>query len=158
MIKRLTNLVLGDKYSKRDLKEELQEEKLNNRVGGIFYCENSDSNLLFVTLEKENMDDNHRYKDYFEDDYFHWDSQNRQHIGTPGVQKIIGDERDTHLFVRINKRCSVTCPFIYCGRLKYYTYDKNSSNPVHITFRNIDFDKNTNNKELIDIYSWQPNK
>ena len=40
----------------------------------------------------------------------------------------------------------------------FESYDKNTSNPVHIIFQNIDYDDNTENEDLIDIYLWTPQK
>ena len=53
---------------------------------------------------------------------------------------------------------NVTQPFIYCGRLKYVEYEKGTSKPVHILFQNLDFQDNTDNEELLEIYSWKPKK
>lgn len=153
------NLQLGNSYSKKDLVKILGEETLKTSREGIFNCKNSHNTLFFVTLDKSSKDQNLHYNDYFEEDFFHWDSQNKQHINTPGIQKIVTGQNTTHLFVRINNVTkNLTNPFFYCGRLVYDSYDKKTSNPVHIVFQNIDYDDNTNNEDLIDIYLWTPLK
>ena len=53
---------------------------------------------------------------------------------------------------------NITQPFVYCGRLKYFEYEEGTSKPVHIVFQNIDFQDDTDNEELLEIYSWKPKK
>ena len=152
-------LKLGSKYSKSELSEILDEINLKSSREGIYNCKNHSSTLLFVTLDKSSKDSSQKYNDYFEEDFFHWDSQNKQHINTPGVQKIIGEESSTNLFVRINSKIkNQTNPFVYCGELKYDSHEIDTSNPVHIIFENTDYDDFTDDEDLIDIYLWSPSK
>lgn len=152
-------LKFGNSYSKSELSILLNEQTLKTSREGIFNCKNSTSTFLFVTLDKFGKQQSLHYNDYFEEDYFHWDSQNKQHINTPGIQKIVKGITTTFLFIRIHdKTKNVTNPFIYSGRLIYDSHDRNSSNPVHIVFQNIDYDDNTTVEDLIDIYLWRPNK
>ena len=112
-------LKVGFKYSKFELSEILDETNLKSSREGIYNCKNHSSSLLFVTLDKSGKDSTQKYNDYFEEDFFHWDSQNKQHINTPGIKKIIGEDSSTNLFVRItSKTKNQTNPFIYCGELK----------------------------------------
>ena len=53
---------------------------------------------------------------------------------------------------------SKTQPFIYCGRLKYFDHDPETSKPVHMVFQAIDYDGGTENEDLINLYSWDPKK
>ena len=152
-------LKFGNKYSKSELSSLLNEENLKTSREGIYNCKNSPSTFLFVTLDKFGKQQSLHYNDYFEEDYFHWDSQNKQHINTPGIQKIVTGVTTTFLFIRIHdKTKNVTNPFIFSGRLIYDSHDINSSNPVHIVFQNIDYDDNTTVGDLIDIYLWKPYK
>ena len=152
-------LTFGNVYSKVELSNLLNETTLKNSREGIYNCKNSKSTFLFVTLDKLGKKQSLHYNDYFEEDYFHWDSQNKQHINTPGIQKIVTGQTTTFLFIRIHdKNKGKTNPFLFCGRLIYDTHDKNSSNPVHVVFQNIDYDDNTDIEDLIDIYLWRPNK
>ena len=152
-------LKIGNRYSKVDLSEILNESTLKTSREGIFSCKNSKSTFLFVSLDKFGKEQSLHYNDYFEEDYFHWDSQNKQHIDTPGIQKIVNGLTTTFLFIRIHDKIKgKTNPFFYCGKLIYNSHDIKSSNPVHIIFENIDYDDNTNIDELIDIYLWRPEK
>lgn len=148
-------LVVGHKYSKKDLSNILDEPNLVNRVGGIYF----QLDLFFVDLDKDQKNKNHQYNDYYDGEYFHWDSQEKQHLDTPYIQKIINDELTPNLFVRVKSKINnETQPFIYCGRLKYEQFENDTRNPVHLIFRNIDYDDFNENEELIEIYFWKPEK
>ena len=153
---------LGNSYTRHELSKKLHLPTLKNSREGIYYDYRGIyySILLFVTLDKTGKKiKNLHYNDFFEDDYFHWDSQNKQHINTPGIKKIISNENEILLFVRIkDKLKSKSLPYVYCGRIKYNKYEKGTSNPVHIIFDCIDFDELTKNEELKEIYEWNPKK
>lgn len=153
------NLKIGNKYTKSGLVELTSETNLKTSREGIYYCKKSDDIFLFVDLEKKGKDKRFHFDDFFEGDYFHWDSQPKQHINTPRVKDIIGENHTTHLFVRVNQKFrSKTLPFIYCGKLVYVEHEEGSANPVHIIFQNIDYDDYTENEDLLEIYRWKPSK
>ena len=152
-------LKLGNKYSKKDLSDLLEQRTLSLVREGLYHCKNSDSTLFFVDLEKKGKEDRFHFDDFFEGDFFHWDSQTTQHINSPKIQEIVTGQRTPHLFIRIQPRVkNQTQPFIYCGRLIYSEYEENTSKPVHIIFQNIDYDDHTENEDLIDVYLWKPSK
>ncbi|MFT4574457.1 MAG: hypothetical protein ACI85E_001664 [Marinomonas primoryensis] len=150
-------LKLGEKYSKKDLAALLDQPNLSSVREGIFHCKNSASSLAFVDLEKKGKDQRLHYDDFFEEDYFHWDSQTTQHIGSPKIREIVSGSRTTYLFSRISPKVkNITQPFVYCGRLVYSKYEEGTANPVHIIFQNVDYDDYTENEDLIDVYLWNP--
>jgi len=152
-------LKLGLAYSKKELSNLLQQPTLASVREGLFHCKNSNATLFFVDLEKSGKEERFHFDDYFEGDFFHWDSQTTQHINSPKIQEIITGLRTPHLFVRLHPKIkSITQPFIYCGRLSYYEYVEGTQKPVHIIFQNIDFDDDSNNNELLKIYNWKPSK
>lgn len=152
-------LNIGGKYSKHELAKILDQQSLKTVREGIFNCKNSNSTLFFVDLDKKGKDKRFHFKDFFEEDFFHWDSQTTQHINSPKIQEIVTGKRTPHLFVRlIPKIKGKTQPFIYCGRLVYSIHEKKTSKPVHIIFQNIDYDDFTDNEDLIDVYTWKPSK
>ena len=152
-------LELGSKYSKKDLVELLGEDGLLTVREGVFSCKNSDSYFLFVDLEKEGKKDRFHFNDYYQGEYFHWDSQTPQHINTPNIRSVVNGELDVFLFVRITQKIKgKTQPFLYCGRAIYETHDPTTEKPVHIIFQNIDYDDFTENEDLIDIYFWKPER
>lgn len=152
-------LELGSKYSKRELAALLGEDGLLTVREGVFSCKNSDAYFLFVDLEKEGKEDRFHFNDYFEGEYFHWDSQTTQHINSPKIRSLVNGELQIYLFVRTTQKIKgQTQPFLYCGRVIFLDHDATTEKPVHMLFQNIDYDDFTENEELIDIYLWKPEK
>lgn len=152
-----SELKLGERYSKKELEPLLGEENLSIIREGIYYSKNEPSCLLFVDLDKSGKDDRFKFNDFYEGEFFHWDSQTTQHIGTPKIKDIVEGKLLPHLFVRINqKEKNKTQPFVYCGRLEYIEYEEETSYPVHMVYRNIDYDDYTTNDDLTEIYLWNP--
>lgn len=144
-------------YSKKELSEILNDTNIAKVREGVYSCKKYNSVVLFVDLIKDGKEERFHFNDYFQEDYFHWDSQPKQHLDTPLIQNIVSGNVPVELFVRTDQRIkNVVQPFIYCGRLTYLDYDKESSRPIHIIFNAIDYDEN--NKELADIYLWKPEK
>ena len=152
-------LDIGNKYSKKELSNLLDQPTLSSVREGVFSCNNSKSYLLFIDLEKKGKEERFHFDDFFEEDFFHWDSQTTQHIESPKIQEIVNGDRIPYLFVRVVQKIkNVTQPFVYCGRLEFRDYEEGTSKPVHIVFQNIDYDDFTENEDLIDIYLWNPSK
>lgn len=152
-------LSVGDKYSKKDLAEILGQPNLAKVREGIARCASSSATLFFVDLEKLGKEQRFHFNDFFQEDFFHWDSQTTQHIHTPTIQQIVKGNLTPHLFVRVVQKIkNVTQPFIYCGRLVFDTHEEGTSKPVHMLFHNIDYDDHTTNDDLIDVYLWKPSK
>ena len=152
------SLILGNKYSKKDLSEIFDNPNISIVREGIYNVSNSES-FFFVDLEKKGKEDRFHFDDYFEGDFFHWDSQTTQHIDTPKIQEIVKGLRTPHLFIRVTPKVkNTTQPFVYCGRLKYVEYIEGTSKPVHLIFQNIDYQDDTENKDLLDVYFWKPDK
>lgn len=152
-------LQLGELYSKKDLAAVLGEDSLVSVREGVYSCKNSSCYLLFVDLEKDGKEERFHFNEYFEEDYFHWDSQTTQHIDSPKIQSVVSGELEPHLFARlVQKVKGQTQSFVYCGRLKYSEHDSSTAKPVHIVFQSIDYDDYTDNDDLVNIYLWKPEK
>ena len=82
------NLKLGNTYKKKVLSEILDEYNLRYVREGLYYCVKTNSTLLFVDLDKINKPDKFKFNDYFEGDFFHWDSQTTQHLESPKILDI----------------------------------------------------------------------
>lgn len=153
-----SSLTIGEKYSKKDLSEIFDNPNISIVREGIYNLSDKES-FFFVDLEKKGKEERFHFDDFFQGEYFHWDSQTTQHINSPKIQEIVRGTRTPHLMIRISPKIkNQTQPFIYCGRLKYDQYEKGTDRPVHIIFQNIDYQDDTENKELIEIYSWRPGK
>uniref|UniRef100_UPI00404869FE HNH endonuclease n=1 Tax=Algoriphagus sp. TaxID=1872435 RepID=UPI00404869FE len=149
-------LIIGSKYSKKDLSKIFDNPNISLVREGIYNLKTPES-FFFVDLEKEGKEERFHFDDYFEGEYFHWDSQPDQHINSPKIQEIVVGKRTPHLFVRlVPKIKNVTQPFVYCGRLNYQYHEGGTSKSIHIIFQNIDFVDETENLELLQIYFWKP--
>ena len=76
-------LKVHSRYSRDEILSAFGEstiEKRHNLVAGVFFCERYNTDLLFITLKKEDKDflPSHQYADYpIDKDLFHWESQSR---------------------------------------------------------------------------------
>jgi hypothetical protein len=151
------HLVIGGFYTKNSISDLLGENSLKSVREGIYTSTSTGSILLFVDLVKTGKEERFHFNDYFQEDYFHWDSQTTQHINSPRIQKIVQGDVEVNLFVRILPRIkSKVQPFTYCGRLNYVDHDPNTFKPVHIVFQSLDFDEKSDLLNLIEIYEWKP--
>jgi hypothetical protein len=151
-------LKVGNFYSKNDLSEIFENPNIKLVREGV-YNQSDNISFYFVDLVKEGKADRFHFNDYFEGDYFHWDSQTTQHINSPKIQEVVKGDRTPLLFVRVfPKLKSKTQPYVYCGRLIYVQHDEQTSNPVHIVFQNIDYIDDTSIEDLFEIYTWKPEK
>ena len=94
--------------------------------------------LLFVTLDKSDMQEAHQYADAFlSPEEFRWQSQNRAARGSAAGRAIAGHaEQNTavHLFVRaVAKIGGKTQPFAYCGTLNFERWE--GDNPITVWWR-----------------------
>ena len=154
--KSFEKLVVGKEYSRRSLDEVFEIDTFSKSREGLVFLKGF--TFLMVTLEKTNKPQNLQYNDYFEEDFFHWDSQTTQHINTPKIQEMVSGFVDTLLFAReLDKIKNKTQPFIYCGRIEYSQHDPSTTKPVHLIFESKDFIENTTGG-IKSIYDWSPSK
>jgi superfamily II DNA or RNA helicase len=84
--------------------------------------------LLFVTLDKKEKPEAHRYNDGFESpSVFRWQSQNRTTMASPAGYRIEAHQKlgiSVHLFVRAKAKIhSITEPFLYCGPITFQRWE-----------------------------------
>ncbi|NOJ12471.1 DUF3427 domain-containing protein [Vibrio splendidus] len=114
--------------------------------------------VLFVTLNKEDKEDAHKYKDSFVlgGKQFHWESQNANTPSTPHMEMIINKE-PVVLFARVHQKIkSKTQPFVYIGQLSCidYSYPIDSKNiPVEVIYQVLDH-QHPASHSLGELYSW----
>ena len=65
-------LEVGQTYSKKDLATLVNEPRLLNVREGVSSCNNSNSYLLFVDLEKEDKEKRFHFDDFFEEDFLNF--------------------------------------------------------------------------------------
>ncbi|MCY9873209.1 DUF3427 domain-containing protein [Vibrio barjaei] len=116
--------------------------------------------VLFVTLEKDRKENEHKYDDKFflGGSMFQWESQNNNTPDTPHMQMIIGDE-PVVLFARVYEKVkSKSQPFIYVGELRYvkHSYPIDSKDiPVEVIFEVSDYQYSAS-ETLSSLYEWGP--
>ncbi|MEZ9166534.1 DUF3427 domain-containing protein [Vibrio cyclitrophicus] len=114
--------------------------------------------VLFVTLNKEDKEDAHKYKDSFVlgGKQFHWESQNANTPSTPHMEMIINKE-PVVLFARVHQKIkSKTQPFVYVGQLSCidYSYPIDSKKiPVEVIYQVLDH-QHPASGFLGELYSW----
>tara|TARA_B100000927_G_C16426012_1_gene453483 strand:+ start:54 stop:1256 length:1203 start_codon:yes stop_codon:yes gene_type:complete len=147
---------LGKKYKRDEIAYVLDKKNMGRE--GISYSDKHHLTIFFTDLNKEET--SIKYNDYFENDYFHWDSQTKQHIGTPRIKQIVDKDVSVILFCRIHKKINrERQPFIYCGKLNYEEYEKGTSNPVHMIFNSEDYtDDGFDGTELREIWNWKTSR
>lgn len=97
--------------------------------------------VLFVTLDKTNKPDEHRYEDAFlSPTRFRWQSQNRTRRDSDAGRRIAEHEKrgiSVHLFVRaVAKLRGDTQPFVYCGPLGFESWEGDKPITVEWAMRN----------------------
>ena len=94
--------------------------------------------ILLVTLEKQDMQDDHQYTDTFlSATEFQWQSQNStSQSGNKGQQLVnhVALGLTVHLFVRKTKKIAGNAaPFTYCGELEFVSW--NGDKPITVQWR-----------------------
>jgi len=153
----ISNLKIGNGYNKKELAELINEPKASGLQTGLLYCDNQNSTFLFVTLDKNKKEKQLHYNDFFDGDYFEWDSQNRQSFNSERIQAMYTNKVNVYLMARVSDKFKGrTQPFIYCGQLEYFSHDESTNNPVHLTFTCLDYQFDNPNDELKSLYNWKP--
>ena len=94
--------------------------------------------FLLVTLEKEGLGEQFRYRDMFLGrDIFQWQSQNRTTQRSSAGQAIKHHRErgvEVHLFIRRNRKAGGrAAPFVYCGQLGFLDWE--GENPITVRWR-----------------------
>ncbi|MEZ8656814.1 DUF3427 domain-containing protein [Vibrio splendidus] len=153
-----SNFEIGKQYSKLeaiDLAGATPPKQVRD-ITGITRFKNCV--VLFVTLNKEDKEDAHKYKDSFvlSGKQFHWESQNANTPSTPHMEMIINKE-SVVLFARVHQKIkSKTQPFVYIGQLSCidYSYPVDSKKiPVEVIYQVLDH-QHPASSSLGELYSW----
>ncbi|MEZ8120895.1 DUF3427 domain-containing protein [Vibrio splendidus] len=153
-----SNFEIGKQYSKLeaiDLAGATPPKQVRD-ITGITRFKNCV--VLFVTLDKEDKEDAHKYKDSFvlSGKQFHWESQNANTPSTPHMEMIINKE-SVVLFARVHQKIkSKTQPFVYIGQLSCidYSYPVDSKKiPVEVIYQVLDH-QHPASSSLGELYSW----
>ncbi len=115
--------------------------KPNSFREGVLWCEEAQSDALFVTLKKSESDysPTTMYRDYaISPDVFHWESQSVTTVASPTGQRYLNHRgRGTHvlLFSRSEKTTEfgTGAPFLFLGTAQYESH--RGERPISITWR-----------------------
>jgi superfamily II DNA or RNA helicase/HKD family nuclease/diadenosine tetraphosphate (Ap4A) HIT family hydrolase len=126
--------VLWQRYSKADgaaalgtkLKGMEQQMGIVRRPGML---------IFFVTLDKQDMQEAHKYKDQFLSPAdFQWQSQNQNRQDSDVGRDLVDAAVQKHLFVRRTKKVrGRTEPFRYCGTLEFRRWE--GERPITVWWR-----------------------
>lgn len=94
--------------------------------------------ILLVTLEKNDMLEDHQYSDKFlSKDIFQWQSQNATTQKSNRGQQLENHEKlglSVHLFIRkTKKQANRAAPFTYCGEVEFISWD--GEKPITVQWR-----------------------
>lgn len=106
--------------------------------------------LLFVNLDKTDADESLKFKDFFDDSDFFWESRNKDSTDTTYIKEIL-EGIPVYLFCRLSKKGD----FVYVGELNAVNYDDTVS-PMQFQFEVIDY-QDEPNENLRLLYTWKPN-
>jgi superfamily II DNA or RNA helicase/diadenosine tetraphosphate (Ap4A) HIT family hydrolase len=121
-----TGVTLWSSYLRKEVAERFGHDYSRNWGQGV--VRRGNEFFFFVTLEKENLPTEHRYKDRFlSRDVFEWQSQNRTRRDS-GTGEKFHDHADLgisiQLFVRKHSKVDGKgAPFVYCGPLQFIDWE-----------------------------------
>ncbi|WP_420789078.1 DUF3427 domain-containing protein [Shewanella algae] len=154
----MTTTKVGHGYSKLDTysKAGVWVPQQGRDIPGVVRFDNCV--VLYVTLEKRNMDVLHKYNDQFlvGGTMFQWESQNKNTLETSHIKMIL-ERKPVVLFARVNdKKNSKALPFIYVGTLEYLSHIVPGTGvPIEVGFKVSDY-QNPANEALSTLYEWVP--
>ena len=143
---------VGDFYKKKEIRKISNlSETSNAREPWTGIVSFANAILLFVNLDKNDVEEEYKYSDFFDNSDFYWSSRNKDTIETSYIDKILNSV-PTYLFCRINKKSD----FIYVGALEALDFN-DEIKPIQFQFEALDFKENPN-KQLKALYDWKPSK
>jgi|TARA_B110000495_G_C22970076_1_gene569280 hypothetical protein len=145
----MDKFIIGERYKKKDIRKISKLSASNGPrepwTGRVFFA---NAVLLFVNLDKTDVQDSLKFNDFFEGLDFYWESQNANTINTEYIKQIL-EGIPVYLFCRINKKED----FLYIGGLNAVDFD-DSVSPMQFQFELLNYDDNPS-EGLKKIYEWQ---
>lgn len=155
-----SKLQLGSQYTKLDAFKTagVRIPKQARDVTGVSRFQNVV--VLFVTMNKEAKNEQHKYQDTFllDGKLFQWESQNANTLETPHIKKII-DKEDVILFARVEQKINgKTQPFSYLGQISCNSFNNKQKNiPLKFVFDVLNYEKIYKNELVNSIFLWNSN-
>ncbi len=119
-------LALWSSYPRREVAERFGQPYSRNWEQG--FVARGQNTFLFVTLDKSDLPEDHRYSDRFlSRDVFEWQSQNQTRQGTPTGENLrTHQEKGIHVHLLIRKQAKLEgrgAPFVYCGPVSFVDWE-----------------------------------
>jgi len=145
--------MVGHEYSRADIAQFGHVSPLANNREWSGIVEFANCVLLFCTLDKTDLPDEHHYSDFFNGQQFDWESQNQNTQGTPVIETIAAHGSPVHLFCRVRaKHNGRAVLFVYVGEIRAKTVQE--QRPVRMIFDVLQYQHKPNAK-LAELYSWK---
>ena len=131
-----TGVALWSSHPRQEIAERFGHDYSRNWGQGVI--RRGQDFFFFVTLEKENLREEHRYEDKFlSREIFEWQSQNR-HKRDSGTGKKFRDHMglgiSIHIFVRKQPKVGGRgAPFFYCGPVEFVDWE--GDQPITIRWK-----------------------
>ena len=121
-----TGVTLWESYPRQEIAERFGHDYSRNWGQGV--VRRGNEFFFFVTLEKTNLPEEHRYKDRFlSRDVFEWQSQNRTQRDSGTGEKFqnhVALGITIHLFIRKHSKIEGRgAPFFYCGPVEFIDWE-----------------------------------
>ena len=131
-----TSVALWESYPRQEIAERFGHDYSRNWGQGV--VRRGDEYFLFVTLEKKNLPQQHRYGDRFlSRDLFEWQSQNRtKQESETGQNFRLHAERGITMRLFVRKHSKIDgrgAPFVNCGPVQFVDWE--GEGPITIRWR-----------------------
>jgi len=131
-----TGVALWESYPRQEIAERFGHDYSRNWGQGV--VRRGSEYFLFVTLEKGNLPEQHRYGDRFlSRDLFEWQSQNRTKQDSETGQNIrLHAERGITIRLFVRKHSKIDgrgAPFVNCGSVEFFDWE--GDQPITIRWR-----------------------
>lgn len=131
-----TSVALWESYPRQEIAERFGHDYSRNWGQGV--VRRGDEYFLFVTLEKGNLPEQHRYGDRFlSRDLFEWQSQNRtKQESETGQNFRLHAERGITMRLFVRKHSKIDgrgAPFVNCGPVEFVDWE--GDQPITIRWR-----------------------
>jgi 5-methylcytosine-specific restriction protein A len=106
-----TDLVVGNEYTRSDLRSLLGLPELKGGAWYTGHVEHEGTHFIFCAIEGQART-GHDYGNRFVGDDLLWKARNGSRLGQPSIQALIDSRADVRIFYREDDRA----PFVYAGR------------------------------------------
>lgn len=125
---------------------------------GMFRIDKKHNNWIFYISLGHKQGDYQFIESISEAGILSWQTQPSLSFKSPAVKSLLDFDIETdkiYLFFRLDKDKRKDRSYMYLGKLDYYNYDNELQQPVHISWRLLDWDKVKDNEFIQEIFEEQ---